>query len=77
MPASGKYVADATKSVPYRAVRFDAICDPVSPKNKTHVSTLSRCSKPNKVAIIACMRKQLIILNTMVKNSAHWDENMI
>ncbi|MEM1403544.1 MAG: IS110 family transposase, partial [Pseudomonadota bacterium] len=32
--------------------------------------------KPKKVAIIACMRKQLIILNTMVRNGTPWDPNM-
>jgi len=32
--------------------------------------------KPKKVALIACMRKQLTILNAMVKNNTYWDENM-
>jgi transposase len=32
--------------------------------------------KPKKLAIVACMRKQLIILNTMVKNGTEWDPNM-
>ncbi|MFK8050414.1 MAG: IS110 family transposase, partial [Halioglobus sp.] len=32
--------------------------------------------KPKKLAIVACMRKQLTILNTMVKNGTEWDENM-
>jgi hypothetical protein len=38
---------------------------------------LVAAGKPKKVAIVACMRKQLIILNTMVKNGTMWDENMI
>jgi len=29
--------------------------------------------KPFKVAITACMRKLLVILNTMVKNQTHWN----
>jgi transposase len=29
--------------------------------------------KPHKVAMVACMRKMLIILNTMTKNNATWD----
>ena len=33
--------------------------------------------KSQKVAIVVCMRKQLIILNTMVKNGTHWDETMV
>ena len=28
--------------------------------------------KPKKVALTACMRKLLVILNTMVKNNQHW-----
>jgi transposase len=31
--------------------------------------------KPKKVAIVACMRKQITILNQMVKTNTHWDEN--
>lgn len=29
--------------------------------------------KPKKVALTACMRKMLVILNAMVKNGTHWD----
>ena len=32
--------------------------------------------KPKKVAIVACMRKMISILNTMVKNGTHWDEKL-
>ena len=32
--------------------------------------------KPKKVAIVACMRKMITILNIMVKNSTTWDENL-
>jgi hypothetical protein len=28
------------------------------------------------VAAVACMRKQLTILNTMMKNGTHWDEEL-
>jgi hypothetical protein len=28
------------------------------------------------VAAVACMRKQLTILNTMMKNGTHWDEKL-
>ena len=31
--------------------------------------------KPKKVAIVACMRKQLTILNQMVKTNSKWDES--
>lgn len=29
--------------------------------------------KPKKVAIVACMRKLLTILNTMLRDQASWD----
>ncbi len=32
--------------------------------------------KPKKVAIIACIRKMIVILNSMVKDGVMWDENM-
>ena len=46
------------------------------PKLKPMYQRLVAAGKPKKVAIVACMRKQLIILNTMMKNGTHWDENM-
>lgn len=46
------------------------------PKLKPMYERLVAAGKPKKVAIVACMRKQLIILNTMMKNGTHWDENM-
>ena len=47
------------------------------PKLKTMYERMVAAGKPKKVAIVACMRKQLTILNTMVKNNTYWDENMI
>ncbi|MFT5418788.1 MAG: transposase, partial [Gammaproteobacteria bacterium] len=32
--------------------------------------------KLKKVAMTACMRKMIIILNTMVENQTRWDENI-
>jgi len=49
----------------------------MSSKTKAHDQRLVAAGKPRKIAIVACMRKQLIILNTMVKNGTMWDENMI
>ena len=46
------------------------------PKLKPFYQRLVDNGKPKKLAIIACMRKQLTILNTMVKNNTYWDENM-
>lgn len=47
------------------------------PKLKPMYQRMVAAGKPKKVAMVACMRKQLIILNTMVKNGTHWDEKMI
>ena len=33
--------------------------------------------KPHKVAIVACMRKMLIILNSMARNNAPWDPKIV
>ena len=46
------------------------------PTLKPAYERMVAAGKPKKVAIVACMRKQLIILNTMMKNGTHWDENM-
>lgn len=46
------------------------------PKLKPMYERLVAAGKPKKVAIVACMRKQLTILNTMVKNGTYWNENM-
>ncbi len=47
------------------------------PKLKPMYQRLVAAGKPKKVAIVACMRKQLTILNTMVRNGTYWNENMI
>ena len=44
------------------------------PKIKATYERLLAAGKPKKVALVACMRKQLIILNTMMKNGTHWNE---
>jgi transposase len=46
------------------------------PKLKPMYERLVAAGKPKKVALVACMRKQLIILNTMVKNNTYWDETL-
>lgn len=47
------------------------------PTIKPMYQRLVAAGKPKKVAIVACMRKQLVILNTMVKNGTCWNKNMI
>lgn len=46
------------------------------PKLKPMYDRMVASGKPKKVALVACMRKQLTILNAMVKNGTHWDETM-
>ena len=48
-------------------------CDP---KIKAMYERLVTAGKPKKVALVACMRKQLTILNTMMKNGTHWSEKL-
>ena len=47
-----------------------------NPKIRSLYERLVAAGKPKKVAIVACMRKQLTILNTMMKNGTHWDEKL-
>lgn len=43
-----------------------------NPVIKAFYERLIGAGKRTKVALIACMRKLLVILNTMVKNNKHW-----
>lgn len=47
------------------------------PRLKPMYQRMMAAGKPKKLAIVACMRKQLIILNTMMKNGTEWDESMV
>jgi len=47
------------------------------PKLKPMYERMVAAGKPKKLAIVACMRKQLVILNTMVRNGTEWDPNMV
>lgn len=46
-----------------------------NPLIKTFYKRLVAAGKPKKVAVIACMRKLITILNTMLKNDTPWDPN--
>ncbi|MCH7501663.1 MAG: IS110 family transposase [Nitrospinae bacterium] len=48
-----------------------------NPVIQTFYQRLIEKGKPFKVAITACMRKLLTILNTMIKNRTNWNENFI
>mgnify|MGYP001040311682 CR=1 FL=1 len=46
------------------------------PKLKPMYERMVAAGKPKKIAIVACMRKQLVILNAMMKNGTAWDPEM-
>lgn len=57
-----------------RKVLFMAIMSAMqsNPKLKRQYQSMKAAGKPPKVAMVACMRKLITILNTMVKNGEHW-----
>ena len=61
-----------------RTVLFVSIMSAIQchPKIKPMYERMVAAGKPKKVALVACMRKQLTILNAMVKNGTYWNENM-
>ncbi|RMG50666.1 MAG: IS110 family transposase [Gammaproteobacteria bacterium] len=61
-----------------RTVLFMAIMSAVqsNAKLKQYYLKLKAAGKPPKVALVACMRKLLTILNTMVRNGQHWDPQL-
>ena len=62
-----------------RTVLFMAIMSAVqsNPKLKRKYIQLEADGKPPKVALVACMRKLLTILNVMMKTGTHWDPEMV
>ena len=48
-------------------------CNPVF---KTTYERLLAAGKPKKVAIIACVRKMVVILNSMLRDGAMWDKDL-
>jgi transposase len=44
-------------------------CNPVI---KDFATRLAKAGKPFKAIQVACIRKLLVILNTMIKNNSHW-----
>jgi len=47
-----------------------------NPKFKSIYTQMVAAGKPKKVAIVACMRRLVTTLNTMVKNNTVWDEKL-
>lgn len=48
-----------------------------NPKFKEIYQRMVAAGKPKKVAIIACIRKLVVIINSMVRNGVMWDSKMI
>ena len=61
-----------------RTVLFMAMLSAVqsNTKFKRIYTRMVEAGKPKKVALVACMRKLMCILNTMVKNDTLWDEKL-
>lgn len=51
------------------AIRFNSVI-------RTFYERLLRAGKPKKVALVACMRKLLTILNAMVRTRTSWDDSL-
>jgi transposase len=58
----------------YMAATTAARCNPVI---QTLYARLTARGKPHKVAIVACMRKMLIILNSMAKHETRWSPRFV
>jgi len=58
------------RTVMFMAMMSAMQCNPVF---KTTYEKLVDAGKPKKVAIIACVRKMVVILNTMVRDGVYWD----
>ena len=61
------------RTVMFMAMMSAMQCNPVF---KATYEKLVASGKPKKVAIIACVRKMIVILNTMLKDGVYWDPKM-
>lgn len=63
----------ALRSILYMATVSAMRCNPVL---KPFYQRLLKAGKPKKVAIVACMRKLLTLLNAMVRDNAAWNPHL-
>ncbi|MGI3005306.1 IS110 family transposase [Shewanella algae] len=61
------------RTVLYMAMMSAMQCNPVF---KDTYARLLEARKPKKVAIIACVRKMVVILNSMLRDGIMWDQNI-
>ena len=61
-----------------RTVMFMAMMSTVqcNPKFKAFYEKLKAAGKTPKVALVACMRKMIVILNSMIQTGTRWNENI-
>lgn len=62
----------SVRSVLYMAAFTARRCNPII---QAFAKRLEAQGKPYKVVMVACMRKILVILNTLVKTNSHWNPN--
>lgn len=62
----------AVRHALFHVARAGLRCNPVL---KAFYDRLTAQGKPGKVALVACMRKALVILNAMLKHNTDWDPN--
>lgn len=62
----------SVRSALYMATLTARRCNPVI---RAFAQRLTEQGKPFKVVMVACMRKLLVILNTMLKTKSHWNPN--
>ena len=60
------------RTVLYMAMMSTIQCNPVF---KATYERLLAVGKPKKVAIVACMRKMVVILNSMLRDGVMWDKD--
>ena len=58
----------------YMAMMSAIQCNPVF---KDHYQRLLAAGKAKKIALIACVRKMIVILNAMVRDGVYWDPNRV
>lgn len=62
------------RTVMYMAMMSAIQCNPVF---KTTYERLLAAGKPKKVAIVACMRKMVVILNSMLRDGVMWNKDSV
>jgi len=62
------------RTVLYMAMMSAIQCNPIF---KATYERLLAAGKPKKVAIVACMRKMVVILNSMLRDGVMWDKDSL